>query len=44
MNVGGRPWVRRSQGCSGGRARSTGGSARRGHVHDVVRGYERLVR
>jgi hypothetical protein len=26
-NVGGRPWVRQSQGCSGGRARSAGDSA-----------------
>jgi hypothetical protein len=42
-NDGGRPWDRRSQGCSGGRARSAGGSARRDHKHDVARGRERLA-
>jgi hypothetical protein len=35
-----RPWDRRSQQCSGGRARSAGGAAWRGHAHDVVRGRE----
>jgi hypothetical protein len=42
-NVRGRPWDRRSQECSGGRARSAGGLARRGHEHDVTRGRERLA-
>jgi hypothetical protein len=42
-NVRGRPWDRRLQECSGGRARSAGGFARRGHEHDVARGHERLA-
>jgi hypothetical protein len=43
LNVSGRPWDRRSQRCTGGRAQSAGGAARRGHEHDVARGHERVA-
>jgi hypothetical protein len=38
-----KPWDRRSQRCSGSRARSAGGATRRVHAHDVARGRARVA-